>query len=65
MQVAVSVEVDDVVEVARPTTLGHRSNLLGEQLVERVAPHGCRPRQRVRIGMSDRAEHRRTHDTLI
>ena len=56
------VQVDDVVQVAGASALAHRPQLLGKHLFERVAANQSGLRQAVRVGVTDRAQHRRPDD---
>ena len=52
-QVTAPVEVHDVVKVARPAALAHRSDLFREELFERVAAHRGGRREPVRKAVVD------------
>jgi len=55
-EVGMSVDVDDVVEVARPTPLGECAKLLGEQLCDRVREHPFGREGAVAVRMENRPE---------
>ena len=56
---------DDVVEIARPASLAERADLLGEDLLERVAASHRRRGQLVGVQVLDRAHDRWTCNDLV
>jgi len=57
-QIVAPEQIDDVVEVPGPSTLGHRAQFLGEQFLEGVAAYLCWGGKGIGVRVSDIAQDR-------
>jgi len=64
-EIGASMQMNDVVKVARTLAFGERSHLLGEDFVERIAEHVHAICRRVRIGVVNIPSHWFEHEQLV